>query len=332
MNKILEELTKKLNNVVDVEDVVTDEFEKLETLKRNNTFVTCTITGYKKSSQDIQYFMVLIEDLKRYTGIVKIDDVLRNTTDKINDVNLDDYIGKEVICRIHEVFADTSTAIVSRNFDDIKLMLMGMVDKVDLEPNVRIGKLSKYDMKKLLTTVELPVVMAKVVEYVKEISCVVVDIYELGIRGRVPASLWDWSFISEDQMEADIKGKEYINVALLGYGHADKTEGKPLHFVCSRIISPENDIFYRIEKRFTVNSVIAVECEAAEEKYFWGRNELFEGNILCYYDDEHGNVNSVTVGEKYLVKVKKVSDLDRKFTCSFVKKMEVAAKKSITEI
>lgn len=335
MKNILEELARISNNEAKVlveNDIVQHEYEELEKLKNNHGLVTCTITGYKKSTSDIKYFMVTIENFKRYTGLVKVDDVVRVEVVEIGKEDESDFVGRKLICRVKEVFIDTQNVILSRDFDDAVQAMKGAVDQIDDLCTVIDEKISKYDMKKLLEIVQYPLVDARVIGYIKEVSCVAVDIYGLGIKGRIPFSLWDWSFKNEEEIAEELKGLEYIKVAVVGYTNSTNYEGKVSYFICSKITNPEEDIFYKIEKRFTQESMIVVECVKREKNYFWGRNSLFEGDIICYYDDANGNVNKVDMGGKYLVRVKKVSEKDRKFTCSFVKKMEEAPKKSITEI
>lgn len=343
MKDILQELAALSNNEeekIEKDGIVQDEYNGLEGLKNSQSLANCTITGFKKSASDIMYFMVTIEGFKRYTGLVKVDDVIRvELGDIIKDIDnekLHEYIGRKIICRVHEVFIDTLTVILSRDFEDVVRKMKEEIDFLDVEP-INDSRISKYDMKKLLEVIEFPVVNARIIGYVKEVGGVMVDIYGLGIRGRISLPLWDWSYVNQEDILKELDSPEcpeYIRVAVVGYANSSNYEGKISHFVCSKIINPRDDIFYRIEKRFTQDSVIVVECTGREENYFWGHNNLFEGDILCYYDDSEGNVSKdkVIVGGKYLVRVKKVSEIDRKFTCSFVKRMDEAPKKNIMEI
>jgi len=330
MKDVLKELEKVYSDdakeVVE-SDVVQYEFLELERLRNDQTFVVCTVTGFKKSASDNKYFMVTIENYKRFTGLVRVADVVRVEIEEIEKADAAGYIGRRLICRVKEVFKDTLNVILDREFDDVTQALKNEVDSAVTTGTIVDGKISKYDMKKLLEVVEFPVVEARVIGYVKGAASVVVDIYGLGIRGRVPLSLWDWSYMDEDDIVSELKGFTNIKVAgSKGY------KSRISYFICSKIIEPEEDIFYKVEKRFTQDSMIAVECRSKESDYFWGRNSLFEGDIMCYYDDVKGNVNTVILGERYLVRVKKVSERDRRFTCSFVRKMDGPSGKSLMEI
>lgn len=344
MKDVLQELAvlsnKNEEEKMEKDEIVQDEYNGLERLKNSQSLANCTITGFKKSASDIMYFMVTVEGFKKYTGIVKVDDVIRvELGDIIKDIDneqLHEYIGRKIICRVHEVFFDTLTVILSRDFEDVVRKMKEEIDFLDVEP-INDSRISKYDMKKLLEVIEFPVVNARIIGYVKEVGGVMVDIYGLGIRGRISLPLWDWNYVNQDDVMKELDSPEcpeYIKVAVVGYTNSSEYEGKIRHFICSKIINPRDDIFYRIGKRFTLDSMIAVECVKRDEKYFWGRNDLFEGDILCYYDDSEGNVNEdkVVVGGKYLVRVKKVSEIHRKFTCSFAKRIDETPKKNIMEI
>ena len=336
MNDILKELGRIYKNEVREEvienDVVQQEYSELNKQKDSQGLVTCTVTGFKKSTSDINYFMVTIENCKRFTGLVKVDDVIRVEIIEIGKEDAADYIGRRLICRVKEVFEDTLNVILSRDFDDVVQAIKTKIDDTVATDTIIDGRISKYDMKKLLEVSEFPIVDARIVGFVKEASSVAVDIYELGLRGRIPLSLWDWSYKEESEIIEELKELTSVQVAVVGYTGSKNYKGRISYFICSKIIDPEEDIFYKIEKRFTQDSMIVVECVGIEDDYFWGRNDLFEGDIMCYYDDFKGKVNTVKLGERYLVRVKKVSERDRRFTCSFVKKLGEGPRKSLTEI
>lgn len=258
-------------------------FEKYEELMNTQTLLKVKVSDADNSGN------LHIPISLGINGIVKNEDVLGGETYNIRKRSV--HVGTSFLAVVKQVDRDSSTIYFSRAMaKDAYQKLLRETLKEGMQVNARVRHVDSLNKR------------------------IYIDVEGCNLWGYIPINAWSHGFVYKPA--ETIKKNTIVSVIIKK--HLLTSGNRKEVFICSRkdaILNPWDNI----EKRFTRNSIVLVECVDLQPTKFFARipdMPDFDLDVYCEYpdNDKKSEIEKIIIklGHKYKVRVYDVSEADRK--------------------